>query len=441
MTVPLYKHAEPEALGALDLPWADAPFRHVAVIPAYDERSSLPGAVASVRQAVGGKQALLIAVINGALDSPPDIHRGNQESVASTWPAVASQLILEMNPPRLHLFQDQWGGTTLLVNRFTHEHLLPAGEGVGLARKIGADIALALLRGGVSGSKWLHMTDADVRVPPDYFARELHFRNRDAQAALPENKGDPAGAVFSFLHHPPTGQDVLGDGLLVYELFLRDYENRLRQAGSPYAFQTIGSLLLLNLEKYAVVRGFPRRQAAEDFYLLNKLAKVGGIRTVTGSPISIAERHSVRVPFGTGASTMKLQQAPFDQPIFYDPEIFIELYQVLMMIAALAQAPSPPSLELALRGFRPDSAKALDHLGFPKAMTAIGTNFPTASQRLRHLHEWFDGFRTMRWIHLLSEKVYPRLTARSRFGAQDLSDEDLRGRLRNALQEQRANVG
>ena len=48
----------------------------------------------------------------------------------------------------------------------------------------------------------------------------------------------------------------------------------MKYARSPYAFHTIGSTMAVSANHYAKVRGFPKREAGEDFYLLNKLAKV-----------------------------------------------------------------------------------------------------------------------------------------------------------------------
>ena len=66
----------------------------------------------------------------------------------------------------------------------------------------------------------------------------------------------------------------------LYEYSLRYYVAGLTYAQSPYAFHTIGSTMAVNAEHYASVRGFPRREAGEDFYLLNKLAKVGSVHTL-----------------------------------------------------------------------------------------------------------------------------------------------------------------
>src|SRR5690606_17786041 len=94
--------------------------------------------------------------------------------------------------------------------------------------------------------------------------------------------------------------------LVLYEISLRSYEYGLAYAGSPYAFQTLGSTLALNPAAYAKVRGFPKRLAGEDFYILNKLIKIGPIYLRNDRCLQIKDRPSQRVPFGTGTSVFKI---------------------------------------------------------------------------------------------------------------------------------------
>jgi hypothetical protein len=49
-------------------------------------------------------------------------------------------------------------GTLLVIDRASPGHELPPRQGVGLARKIAADLALALLAGGSIESPWIHCT-------------------------------------------------------------------------------------------------------------------------------------------------------------------------------------------------------------------------------------------------------------------------------------------
>ena len=95
----------------------------------------------------------------------------------------------------------------------------------------------------------------------------------------------------------------------------------LRHAGSPYAYHSIGSCIAVVPRHYAAVRGVPKLRAGEDFYLLNKLAKVGRIQNARSSPITIKARKSLRVPFGTGRATDEIEQN-INRYHIYSPRIF-----------------------------------------------------------------------------------------------------------------------
>ncbi len=95
------------------------------------------------------------------------------------------------------------------------------------------------------------------------------------------------------------------------------------------------------------MRGFPKREAGEDFYLLNKLAKVGTVLELAEGPdneaIRIESRRSDRVPFGTGAAVNRITALadPLGEFRFYDPSVF----ELLKAVAA------GPAFDLAV-GFR-----------------------------------------------------------------------------------------
>ena len=105
-------------------------------------------------------------------------------------------------------------------------------------------------------------TDADSHLPDNYFS---------------SHPQDPKISVIIYtFKHENLGNDI-GHATLLYETALRYYVAGLSWAGSPYAFYSIGSILAFNVKHYCQARGFPKRAAGEDFYLLNKLAKLGSI--------------------------------------------------------------------------------------------------------------------------------------------------------------------
>ncbi len=259
---------------------------------------------------------------------------------------------------------------TLTVDRVSQP--VPKNQAVGLARKIGADCATALWHRGHVACRWIYNTDADVRLPCGYF-----------DTTLPER----GAAIFPFRHRgsDPRTQHKAD----LYELHMRYYVNRLGWAGSRYAFHTLGSTLAVDAEDYATVRGFPRRSGGEDFHLLNKLAKVAPVHSLRGPELIIQARESQRAPFGTGRALARIKT---DRDyLSYAPASFQLLAKVL---AALEHASKSGKLTLPV-----DAEPILQTLGLQTHFAKAVDQYKTQSNLDKALHDWFDGLRTLRFIH------------------------------------------
>jgi hypothetical protein len=385
----LDRYAEPEAsvAGAIR-----GRFAHVLTIPAYGEGASLFATLASVPAGPLG-DVLIILVVNGRSDSPRSIREANLaaiERVASEFgigERVANGVRLTEHPR----------GALLLIDRATPGRELPARHGVGLARKIAADVALALWAGGSVQSPWIHCTDADVNLPADYFT-----------------SADRAGAAAALLYpfrHVADSDEVRRRDALEYEISLRYYVAGLRFAESPYAFHTIGSTLAVHTVAYSQVRGFPKRLAAEDFYLLNKLAKVGRVRDLDGEPIRLSARISTRTPFGTGRALGRAQQRDRSREplLLYHPDVFLYVGVWKRTLDALAKRGAGSELAAlfeehaaARSGLNRELLRvALDETGAWKAAETGAARRRTPEVLAKHLHDGFDGARTLKLIHAL----------------------------------------
>ena len=380
----LDRYAEPEAreLGALR-----RRFGHVLTIPAYGEERELRKALASIPAGPLG-DVLIVLVVNGRVDSPQSVRDTNLAMLEELRTAGGRGAPIAQNTA-LH---DHPRGALLLVDRATPGRELPSRQGVGFARKIAADIALALWSEGRVASPWIHCTDADVALPTPYF---------EAATA-----GDSDAAPLYPFRHADATRDALE-----YEISLRYYVAGLRFAGSPYGFHTIGSTIAVHASAYARVRGFPKRLAAEDFYLLNKLAKVGTIRSLDGEPIRLSARSSNRTPFGTGRALERARGRERDPaPLrVYHPDVFSNLgawLQALHALAEVGDAADPADLlAKQIEGWPPADAERLRaHLdeGGAWAAARIGAKrCRTPATRVKHLHGGFDAFQTLKLIHAL----------------------------------------
>jgi hypothetical protein len=307
----------------------------------------------------------------------------------------------------------------LLVDRFSDGRKLPPKGGVGLARKIGVDLAVSLIDRQRIGTGWIHCTDADVQLPETYF----YCSNR-----LEDKSSKYSALVYPFNHYDdqdPTESLEVYPATRLYELSLRYYLAGMKYAGSPYAFHTIGSTMAVSALHYSKVRGFPKREAGEDFYLLNKLAKVGQVLELETDPkcdaIQIASRCSDRVPFGTGAAVTKI--TAFSNPVeefrFYDPEVFELLKTWLQSLPAIWKTGSAGLTTNIFSEQRADQSQPgrsrdlLAGLKGIKAERALEHAFRQSKnldQFLRQMNTWFDAFRTLKLIHALRDLYLPLIS-------------------------------
>lgn len=386
----LARHAEPEAAAAARL---DQDFGHVVVVPAYGEGDGLFRLLGSVPGGPGGS-VLVVLVVNSRAESPEEVHAANEavrERLRRELPAP--RMLAEV--PRIESY-DLSGGAFVLVDRARPGSFLPEGQGVGLARKIGFDFALALRAAGRLRTGWIHSTDADTVLPRDYFER------------LTGGPDGVAAAVYPF-EHEFAPDPLLATAARLYEISLRYYVLGLAWAGSPYAYQSMGSCLAVSADAYARVRGFPRRNALEDFYALNKLAKVGLILRLSGTRLVLEGRISERVPISTGKALSDLvrQRQAIGRFRLYHPAVFAHLAAWLRVMTAIARSGGKfaGALEELPSGnpfFRADLLQeSLESLGAFGAIRDAAEKSSDERTFLRHLHTWFDAFRTLKLIHHL----------------------------------------
>jgi len=295
-------------------------YDNVLTIPCYDEPPQCLDAVLGRLDA----SALVILVVN----APSDAERCARQRTEALWRTLGGAAQQPFHFRRWH------GGIDLLaINRCAPERLIPRRQGVGLARKIGADLATALIAAGRIHSPWIYMTDADARLSADHCAQ------------APAN---PGCALMPFRHEAPP---ELEQATRCYELHLRHYVDGLCRAGSPYAFHAMGSAIANHADTYAKVRGVPKRNAAEDFHLLNKAAKVAPIHRLGHPEVVLQARLSKRVPFGTGPALAR--RAAGGSPMMsYAPESFERLAEVMAHIDQ--DVPLPEA-----------TASLLEALGYP----------------------------------------------------------------------------
>lgn len=357
-------------------------YQGAIVIPALAERETLfvtLGSLAKNSAEILSSFFVLI-VVNHARDAPPSDKQNNQDTLKRL---IAGQPF--STDLRLAWVDAASPGLELPVK----------SGGVGMARKIGFDLALPQLHYGDS-MPFLISLDADTLTRPDYLpALVRHFR---------ESRNP--GAVIPFCHR--AGSSPEQDRVIQrYELFLRAYVLGLSLAGSPYAFHTVGSAMACTAGGYVRMGGMKPRKAAEDFYFLQGLAKTGGVSQVRGTVVYPSARSSHRVPFGTGRSVSKLLTGENESLLFYRKECF----QILREWLSLIEQSWDLDGELIRRrseDISPHLADYLEGIHFCSTWEKIRKNFRSRQTLRKGFHDWFDALKTLKLIHFLSANPFSR---------------------------------
>ncbi|NJM94981.1 MAG: hypothetical protein HC792_00310 [Acaryochloridaceae cyanobacterium CSU_5_19] len=186
-------------------------YEFVLVIPLFDEALDCLDSILPIDI----QDALIILVVNAAMDAEP-------MAIARTQ-AFLAQFTPQGSGPLTRVDGDR-NSSLLILDCCSPSQQLPAKQGVGLARKLGGDLALACIAQGRVARPWIHCTDGDVSLPKGYFV-------------TPEPDPTVAVVLYPFRHQPQH------PAILQYEISLRYYVTQLAQAQSPYAYHSIGSLL------------------------------------------------------------------------------------------------------------------------------------------------------------------------------------------------------
>ncbi len=398
----LSRYAEPEVSKVeVLLPALSRHYKNTVVIPAFDESSQF---IQRLNQHPNISNTLVIIVINQPEDT--DLNPNNDH----LFNHLVNDATLQSHHHNLFFIQTDCFDA-VVIDRFSSGQQIPIKQGVGLARKTGSDVACKIIHDSNLNIPWIYSTDADAHLPENYFSLKT---TANPAPNLPRQKQEFSACVFDFTHRKNSSCE--SQATLLYEQGLKYYRNGLFWAGSPYAFYTLGSTLAFTPEAYCKVRGFPKKPGAEDFYLLNKLAKVGAIQYAPEIIVSLDSRASERIPFGTGPAVkniMKLTESN-EEYRYYSPQVFGALKnwltwatQDLAGFACQNNDLNAVWRPIAQDSLAPEIIAAIESIQFDKFISHAFVQCKTPEMFLSHFHEWFDGFKTLKFIHFLQNHYFP----------------------------------
>jgi hypothetical protein len=359
--------------------------RFIVVIPAYLEDGIL-NILASIKDA----------------DKP----EGDTEVIVVVNFSGNDSLVNKERNIKIHELLCQWGLNnsndklkffTVLADNLPAKH-----AGVGLARKIGMDLAVERF-GQINNENGVILSlDADARVDHNYFTVcEEKIRNNNTLG----------GCIYQFAHDLDEEQYSHGiySAIVQYELHLRYYKHILDFTGFPHSHYTIGSCFGIKAGLYASHGGMNHRQAGEDFYFLNKVFPDAEFTEINNSCVFLSSRPSSRVPFGTGPVVSKLSQQPDKEYTTYNPQAFFELKQVFDAADKFYQN-TISSAENITKFFAPGIRAFLADQNFLNKLEEIKRNTSSLQSFRKRFFLWFDGFKVVKYlnyVHLKQHKKIP----------------------------------
>lgn len=353
------------------------------VIPCFNEPDLISSLKSLARCNIPQKKVEVIVVINSGTDHSAEIKNQDLKSLAemNAWLKTVDQKFISFKS----IFVDD---------------LPPKHTGVGLARKIGMDEAVARFdKVGFDGV--IICFDADSLCDANYLREiENHFL---------KNPKSPGCSIY--FEHPIEGSEHASEiyqAIAEYELHLRYYNQALRFCKLPYAFHTIGSSMAVRSSAYQKQGGMNKRKAGEDFYFLHKIISLGNFTELNSTRVIPSPRVSDRVPFGTGRAMGDYLNANLKQYLTYNFKSFELIKEWVEKIPDLFQTDFE-NLSWTEKN-QPGSnhlLKFLETEKFGDALTEIRKNSPTLESFVKRFYVWFDAFRVLKLVHYLRDEIYP----------------------------------
>lgn len=351
------------------------------VIPCHDEPDPLLTVQSLAACSTPRCAVEVLVVMNASSTDPPAVHDCNARGIAAleAWRAVHD-------------------GGKFRLRVIDHPRLDPRHAGVGLARKLGMDAAVARFVAAGNPDGVIACLDADCRVDANYLAAlEGHFAERP-----------PSGACTVYFEHPLDEplDAALRRAATHYELHLRYYRHGLRHARFPHDHYTVGSCLAVRCETYVRHGGMNRRRAGEDFYFLDKLMATRSVSELTATRVIPGVRISSRTPFGTGRALVKHLAGGAETWQTYAPEVFTDLTALVASVDDLGDPSN--DVDDVIASLPAGVVEFLHREGFGARHREIRNNTASPWAYEKRFFRWLNAFRAMKLIHHLTRAHHPR---------------------------------
>jgi len=355
----------------------------VVVIPSYNEPNLEQSLQSILNCYLPDCSVEIITVINYPINSPVEVIENANYCI---------EKVIEI---------EKFASNPRLTFHYILASDLPKKQaGVGLARKIGLDEAAWRLYGVNNPKGVIACYDADSNCMQNYLVElEKLWKN------FPKTQ-----ACSIRYEHPTEGKEFderIYQGITLYELHLRYYNQAGRYIKFPFAYHTVGSSMACCAESYLKFGGMNSHQAGEDFYFLQKIIPHGNFRELNSTCVFPSPRPSYRVPFGTGRAMSKYLQDSNELILTYDFNSFLTLIPLFESIDFLYSSENQKIIDWSQR-LHPALCEYLTSNSFIKKIVEIKLNTTTLESFRKRFYFWFDAFMLLKYLNFAHENHFKR---------------------------------
>ena len=339
------------------------------IIPAKAEQKYLPFLIESISKQNKKylNDCLVVIVVNRSEEDPKEVIDNNNQTIE-------------------YLNNTPFDFELCYINASNKNNALPIKKaGVGLARKIGADLAIQ----HSNPSSIICYTDADVILSENYLQIIAEYYS----------KYNYGCAIVDF-EHQKHSDEMINSNIRKYEKFLFKTANDLKSAGSPYGYVTLGSCITCTSSAYIAVGGMNKMKATEDFYFLQDLTKhFGSMNSINNKIVYPSSRISTRVYLGTGYRMKTILEGEKIDELYFSKQSFDDLKQFLLIIKE--------SYELSINQLLdktndiPKLNSFLEREGIYDVWDSLINNVDY-KKFTSQFHRWFDGLKTIKFLKYFS---------------------------------------
>lgn len=277
--------------------------------------------------------------------------------------------------------------------------------GVGLARKIGMDLAVAHFLRHKMAKGVIISLDADCTVSENFLV-SIHKAFSDDERLN--------ATVHNFYHRVEKNDSLLENAVRQYENYIRYFREMLQLTGFPYYYHTIGSAFAVTADAYVRVGGMGRQQGGEDFYFLQKIFALGNIKELNDTFVYPMARFSDRIPFGTGPALRKILAEPDGIMSVYSRRSFHELKRLFEMKDSFFKMEDAAVFSM-IQDLDPSLVKFLQETRFQQDIADCNSNSASLVTFQKRFFHHFNAFRIIKYLNFVHPDPFPFETSMNMF--------------------------